>query len=341
MPFSSRHRLNDSTVDPNYQINQPADARRPSLAARIKDDIYAAALEYVGTTVFLLLALGCVQASAAEASSSQYGSNIERVMYIATGFGLSLLVSVWLFYRVTGGLFNPNVSLALLITGVIGPARFVLYAIAQLVGGITAAAIIEGLTPGVLASNTFPAQGINNAQAVFIEMFITSFLVIAVLMMAAEKHAATPFAPIGIGLTIFVCHLFAVYYTGAGMNTARSFGPAVVTGFPYSTQWIYWVGPFLGSLLGAAFYSILKHVRYWRLNPGQDTVDHRESPPDPVRRVRTSISSRRSRSRSMDGSNGGTAVQFANEKPVAPNEVAPAPSAADGVRGRRPNDSPV
>lgn len=214
MPFTSRHRLNDTTVDPNYQINQPADSSRPTFIARIKDDIYAAVLEYVGTTVFLLLALGCVQASAAEAASSQYGSNIERVMYIAAGFGLSLLVSVWLFYRVTGGLFNPNVSLALLITGVIGPVRFILYAIAQLVGGITAAAIIEGLTPDALASkyvapvvralrsadtsicSTFPAQGINNAQAVFIEMFITSFLVIAVLMMAAEKHAATPFAPV-------------------------------------------------------------------------------------------------------------------------------------------------
>ncbi|KAI0714287.1 aquaporin-like protein [Cerioporus squamosus] len=344
MPFGSSRRLNGSSgVDPDYQINQSAPAKRPSFLTRFKDDLCAAALEYVGTTVFLLLALGCAQAASAEAQTSQYASNNERIMYIATGFGLSLLVSVWLFYRVTGGLFNPNVSLALLLTGVIGPVRFVMYCIAQLVGGITAAAIVQGLTPGQLASNTIPAQGINSAQAVFIEMFITSFLVIAVLMMAAEKHAATPFAPIGIGLTIFVCHLFAIYYTGAGMNTARSFGPAVVTGFPSGKHWIYWLGPFLGSLLGAGFYTILKHIRYWKLNPGQDTIDHRESPPDPVRRVRTSISSRRSRSRSMDGANGGApTAQFALEKPVAPNEsVHPTNGAADIARGRRPNDSPV
>ncbi|TFK94055.1 aquaporin-like protein [Polyporus arcularius HHB13444] len=324
-------------------MNQSATPNRPTFLTRFKDDLFAGALEYVGTTVFLMLALGCVQAASAETQSSQYTSNVDRTMYIATGFGLSLLVSVWLFYRVTGGLFNPNVSLALLLTGVIGPVRFVVYCIAQLIGGITAAAIIEGLTPGPLASNTIPAQGINSAQAVFIEMFITSFLVIAVLMMAAEKHAATPFAPIGIGLTIFVCHLFAVYYTGAGMNTARSFGPAVVTGFPSGRHWIYWLGPFLGSLLGAGFYTILKHIRYWKLNPGQDTMDHRESPIDPVRRVRTSVSSMRSRSRSMDDSNrDATTSQFVSEKPVAPDQGGhPSNGAADSAGGRRPNDSPV
>ncbi len=151
MRFGSR-KQNVSGVDPDYTMNQSATPNRPSFLTRFKDDLFAGALEYVGTTVFLMLALGCVQAASAETQSSQYTSNVDRTMYIATGFGLSLLVSVWLFYRVTGGLFNPNVSLALLLTGVIGPVRFVVYCIAQLIGGITAAAIIEGLTPGPLAS---------------------------------------------------------------------------------------------------------------------------------------------------------------------------------------------
>jgi len=56
------------------------------------------------------------------------------------------------------------------------------------------------------------------------------------------------------------------------MNTARAFGPAVVTGFPYDKHWVYWVGPFLGSLLAAGFYTLLKHYNYWRLNPGQDVI---------------------------------------------------------------------
>ena len=124
-------------------------------------------------------------------------------------------------------------------------------------------------------------------QAVFIEMFITAALVFAVLMLAAEKHRLTAFAPIGIGLTLFSGELFALDFTGGSMNTARSFGPAVVTSFGNS-HWIvrpslscpaahdtdvmlqYWLGPTLGSVLAAVFYKVLKTLNYERLNPGQE-----------------------------------------------------------------------
>jgi aquaporin related protein len=86
--------------------------------------------------------------------------------------------------------------------------------------------------------STLPGTAINSAQAVFIEMFITAALCLAVLMLGAEKHDATPFAPVGVGLTLFACHLFALPFTGAAMNTARAFGPAVVTGFPSGRHWI-------------------------------------------------------------------------------------------------------
>ncbi|KDQ16676.1 hypothetical protein BOTBODRAFT_237579 [Botryobasidium botryosum FD-172 SS1] len=191
--------------------------------------------------------------------------------------GLSLLVSVWLFYRVTGGVFNPAVSTSLLLVGAIGPLRFVLYCIAQLVGAIVASALLLALLPGPLSVNTAPGPGVNKAQAVWIEAFITAALCLAVLMLAAEKHRSTAFAPIGIGLTLFACHLFAVIYTGAGMNTARSFGPAVVTEFHHS-HWVYWLGPFIGSLIASGLYYILKLIPYWRLNPGQDTDNIYRSP---------------------------------------------------------------
>ncbi|CAL1716140.1 unnamed protein product [Somion occarium] len=254
-------------------------------------------------------------------SISQSFSVIERVMYISLSFGFSLLVSAWLFFRVTGGLFNPNISLAMLLTGIIGPVRFVLFCIAQLVGGITAAALILALTPGPLQSNTFLQPGINPAQGVFIEAFITAALVMAVLMLAAEKHVATPFAPVGIGLTLFACHLFAVFYTGAGMNTARSFGPAVVTGFPYGTQWIYWVGPTIGAVFAAGFYSVLKHFRYWQLNPGQDTIDTDASPSDPIAE--------------KQNANGNNSLSNGNGETGAGN------TNVDAGRGSKTNDSSV
>ncbi|KIK94481.1 hypothetical protein PAXRUDRAFT_827948 [Paxillus rubicundulus Ve08.2h10] len=246
-------------------------------------DLKAAGLEFIGTTFFLLLGLGGIQAATGAALES--GTTIEQVLYIATCMGFSLLVTAWLFFRVTGGLFNPNITLALFLVGVVGPVRFVLFCIAQMVGAIAASAIIYGLTPGPLSVNTFLQQGISPAQAVFIEMFITAALVIAVLMLAAEKHSATPFAPVGIGLTLFVGHLFAVFYTGACMNTARAFGPAVVTGFAFagkSRHWVYWVGPFLGSLLGSAFYALLKALNYRELNPAQASTRPEDSPQDPI-----------------------------------------------------------
>jgi aquaporin related protein len=181
-------------------------------------DLKAAIFEFVGTTVFLLLAFGGTQGS-----NEVEGSHVERTLYIATSFGLSLLVSAWFFFRATGGLFNPDVSLALLLIGAIGPVRFILYCIAQLTGAIAAAAVVLALTPGAVTykyvpgsgcspscdhlthvcqtaflSSTVPAANINLAQGVFIEMFITAALCLAVLMLAAEKHIATPFAPVGV-----------------------------------------------------------------------------------------------------------------------------------------------
>jgi aquaporin rerated protein, other eukaryote len=185
-----------------------------SYFSTIQDDAQAALLEFIGTTFFLLLGLGGIQAATGEAITSSGGSTIEQVLYISTCMGLSLLVSAWLFFRVTGGLFNPNISLALLLVGVIKPVRFVLYCIAQMLGAIAASGLILALTPGPLSvklvvkssfikmapddyfCSTFLQQGTNSAQGVFIEMFITTALVLAVLMLAAEKHQATPFAPV-------------------------------------------------------------------------------------------------------------------------------------------------
>jgi len=115
----------------------------------LSTDIKAAAIEFVGTTLFFLLGLGGIQAATGEALQS--GSTIEHSLYIATSMGLSLLVTAWLFYRVTGGLFNPNITLALFLIGVVGPVRFVLFCIAQMVGAIAASAILYGLTPGPLS----------------------------------------------------------------------------------------------------------------------------------------------------------------------------------------------
>jgi len=268
-----------------------------SIFANFKEDLKAASLEFLGTTLFLLLGLGGIQAAAysnAEtvAAAAQGGgvqavnpvASIQQLLYIAVSMGLSLLVSVWAFYRVTGGVFNPAVATSLLLVGAIGPVRWALYCIAQLAGGIAASALLLALLPGPLVVSTTPGIHVSNAQAVWIEAFLTAALCLTVLMLAAEKHKATPMAPVSIGLTLFAGHLFGVIYTGAAMNTARAFGPAVVSGFD-KTHWVYWVGPFVGSLIATAIYSYLKFINYPALNPGQDADDTTKSPPCPISRM--------------------------------------------------------
>jgi aquaporin related protein len=262
--------LKASKLTCNFQCSIAIDIMRPALFSTFREDCQAAFLEFVGTLCFLFLGLGGIQASKIEAQSG--GSDIEKVLYISTSMGFSLLVSVWLFYRTSGGVFNPNIAFALLLVGAIKPVRFVLYCVAQLGGAIAAAGLLLVLTPGPLAVNTTLAPNITIAQGVFIEMIITAILIFAVLMLAVEKHPATPFAPIGIGLTLFVGHLFAVIYTGAGMNTARAFGPAAVTGFPDKNHWVYWIGPSIGAILAPLFYAIQKYYGYFMLNPGQDAT---------------------------------------------------------------------
>jgi len=268
--------------------------------------------------VFFLLALGSIQSaklSIAEIQGLEVAEkgphSLDLIMYISASASVSLLASAWMFYRVTGGLFNPAVSLAALLIGQIEFRRFALYVVAQLMGGISASAIIHGLSPGPVLFRNKLGKNINLAQGVFIEMFCSAILMLAILMLAAEKHKATPIAPIGISMTLFACHTFALPFTGASMNPARSFGPAVIGGFERS-HWVYWVGPFSGVLLAVTFYAWLKHTKYWHLNPEQMATQHGESPEDPVAEMERIV--HRGRSRGTDGPREGSSSQRQDEK---------------------------
>ncbi|RSH93421.1 hypothetical protein EHS25_007777 [Saitozyma podzolica] len=241
------------------------------LFADIEADLIAMLGEFCGTVMFLLFALGSVQALNTT-SASPTGD-----YYYCAGFGLSLFAVSSVFYRFTGSIFNPSVSLALALTGVIGPVRFVLVAIAQMIGGIVAAALVDGLTPGPLLVGVVLGNGASRAQGLFIEMFTTAGLTLSVLMLAAEKHLMTPIAPLGFGFMLFAVMLWSAPFTGGAVNTARAFGPACIEGFQ-SYHWIYWLGPTLGALLAVGMYWVLKKLKYWRINPNQESTDRRDAP---------------------------------------------------------------
>ncbi|KAF2838990.1 aquaporin, partial [Patellaria atrata CBS 101060] len=261
------------TADPNH----PVERRFTGIGWMpnpIRNHFIAMIGEFVGTFLFLFFAFSATQvANAAAASSSRWGyegPNTSVLLYIALAFGFSLAVNAWVFFRISGGLFNPAVTLGLCLIGAVGWIRGILVVISQLLGAITAAAVVSGLFPGPMRVRTSLGGGTSVSRGLFIEMFLTAQLVFTIFMLAAEKHKATFIAPIGIGLALFIAELSGIYFTGGSLNPARSFGPDVVLGHFDGHHWIYWLGPALGSLLAVLFYRFVKVLEYETANPGQD-----------------------------------------------------------------------
>ncbi|MCJ1234183.1 hypothetical protein MMC14_002141 [Varicellaria rhodocarpa] len=226
--------------------------------------------EFVGTTLFLWIAFSAAQVANTITPAGTTDSG--QIFYLALAFGFSLMVNAWVFYRISGGLFNPAVTLGLVLSGAIPPIRGALLFIPQLTGGMVASALVSAMFPGPMAVDTRLSHNTSIAQGLFIEMFLTALLVITVLMLAVEKSKTTFLAPIGIGLALFIAHLSGAYFTGASLNPIRSFGPQVVTrSFP-GYHWIYWLGPVLGACIASGFYRFIKFLVYEEANPCQDAA---------------------------------------------------------------------
>jgi aquaporin rerated protein, other eukaryote len=183
--------------------------------------------EYVGTLLFLFFAFAATQvanAAAAGGVSSKGGitqaPNASTLLYIALAFGFSLAVNAWVFFRISGGLFNPAVTLGMALIGAVGWARAGLVFLAQILGAMTAAALVSGLFPQGLNVSTTLGGGTSVVRGLFIEMFLTAELVFTIFMLAAEKHKGTFLAPIGIGLALFIAELAGVYFTGGILATS-------------------------------------------------------------------------------------------------------------------------
>ncbi|KAF2017664.1 aquaporin-like protein [Aaosphaeria arxii CBS 175.79] len=241
--------------------------------------------EFVGTTMFLFFAFSGTQVanigSGASDSKTTTGADTgfspQVLLYIALVFAFSLMVNVWIFFRISGGLFNPAVTLAMLLTRVLSPVRCSMLLVAQVAGGIFSSFLVSVLFPTSFNVRTTLSADTSLVRGVFIEAVLTAELVFTIFMLAKEKHKATFIAPVGIGLALFIAELVGVYYTGGSLNPARSFGPCVITGVFDQEHWIYWVGPGFGAVLAVVFYKFIKILEYEVANPGQDAeVDESE-----------------------------------------------------------------
>jgi MIP family channel proteins len=171
---------------------------------------------------------------------------------IALAHGLAIAVMVAALGHLSGGHFNPAVTLGLLVSRKISPIIAVGYWIAQLIGGLLAALAIAGLgSRGVVAAGTPTlAAGVGAGKGILLEAVATFFLVLVVFGTAVDQRAPASVYPFAIGLTITAGILAIGPLTGGALNPARGFGPALVGG-----EWDAWaswlVGPLVGGVLAA------------------------------------------------------------------------------------------
>ena len=180
---------------------------------------------------------------------------------IALAHGLALTIAVHTFGGISGAHVNPAVTIAMLVTGRIRLALAALYIVAQLLGATVAAALCKFIFPpeAVTAATLglpLPAVWLvtPGAIVVIVEFILTFLLVTAVFGTAVDDRGKTvKIGAFGIGLTVAFDILAGGPVTGASMNPARSFGPALVAGH-WTWHWAYWVGPVLGGVVAALLY---------------------------------------------------------------------------------------
>jgi MIP family channel proteins len=195
------------------------------------------AVEALGTFFLVLIGPGAAMADAAS------GGRVTQVG-VALAFTLVIAAVVAAFGPVSGAHINPAVSIAATWRGRLPGADLVPYLVAQLGGAVAAAALLRYLL-GPVGHNGATVPDIGIARAFILEGVMSLGLGIVVF------RSRGPAAPLLIGMTVGFCALTAGTLTGASMNPARSFGPALVGG-EWAGHWLYWVAPILGMLMAAA-----------------------------------------------------------------------------------------
>lgn len=200
--------------------------------------------EVIGT--FILVGLG----SLAVVSATPLGSSTLVLLVAPFGFGLGLLVAITIFGHVSGGHFNPAVSLAAILDGRIDVLAGIAYMVAQVVGAILASLMILVIVNKDAVAATVNVAGVGEPEAFALETVLTAILVAVVLTVTRKQPSL---AALVIGLTLVAIHFAAIPISGSSVNPARSLGPAMVAG-KYSGLWVYLAGPMLGGLIGWGMY---------------------------------------------------------------------------------------
>ena len=187
---------------------------------------------------------------------------------VALAFGLTVLTMAYAVGGISGGHFNPAVSIGLLVAGRFEARELVPYIIAQLIGAVAAGAVLylivsgraDCTSAGGFAANGYGAAspgGYSMTSALIIEVLLTFFFLLIILGSTSNRVPAG-FAPIAIGLALTLIHLISIPVTNTSVNPARSTGVALFAEGPALAQlWLFWVAPIVGAALAGIVYNAL------------------------------------------------------------------------------------
>lgn len=209
--------------------------------------------EFIGTFAFIFIGVGAVTAD------YMLGGKV-GLIGIALAHGLTIAAMISATLALSGGHLNPAVTIGALVARKINGRTAISYIFAQCLGAVVAMLIMELAMPlTALAAVGFgtPALGTNISpfQGLITEIVLTFFLMFVVYGTAIDQRAPKV-GGLFIGLTVALDILMGGPISGAAMNPARHFGPALISG-SFDNLWIYWVGPFVGASLAALIYNLI------------------------------------------------------------------------------------
>jgi aquaporin Z len=191
---------------------------------------------------------------------------------VALAFGLTVLTGAYALGPISGGHFNPAVTIGVWAGGRFPSRRVLPYVAAQVVGAIVASAVLYVIAsgrPGFDLAAGFAANGYGahspggySLGAALITEAVMTFMFLIVILGATHRRAPTGFAGIAIGLALTLIHLISIPVTNTSVNPARSTGPALfVGGWALSQLWVFWIMPIVGGLAAGALYKALLETR--------------------------------------------------------------------------------
>jgi aquaporin Z len=245
-----------STISPTLPSDVEPAPVQASVARRL-------AVEFIGT--FWLVLGGCGSAVLA-AGFPKVGIGL---LGVSLAFGLTVLTMAFAFGHISGGHFNPAVSLGLWLSGRFSGRNLLPYWVAQVLGGLAGAGLLYAIAAGSpaysVAANGLAANGYGAASpggysllACFLTEVVLTMLFLYIILGATDTRAAKGFGPIAIGLGLTLIHLLSIPVTNTSVNPARSLGPALIVGGTALQQvWLFWVAPLLGAALAGVSYQWL------------------------------------------------------------------------------------